>query len=483
MKHLLRITAPFIAPEVVSNPPTLLYQKAIFLVLALMVIAVSSLASIAYYASIGAGLLALFSSIIFATCALSLGILQVSRNIHRAANALILGLLVANTAAVLQTGGVFSIITFTYSTVAILGLVFFHRRKMVQIVFVSVSIVLMLMLFEAKGWTPAPAFKVHENWFWFGSIMVILLCGTVATFFFLDAIREKAYEQLEQERNSIEERILEATQTLHEQQDKISRINEHLEERNTELQQAIRTAEAAQQLQADILRNIDHEMRTPLSVILGFTEILQEQTAARNPELLRFVEQISHAGANLLNIFNNATILTSAPLAAAQVRQQSIYLPSFLEQQARTFEAEASQKGLVIICSWSPECEEPVVLDTDSAEVILQQLLSNAVKFTKQGSVHLQCALRTPNNRANSVIEFRVIDTGIGIEPQFLDKLFMPFQQQDASTTRRFGGLGLGLAVVSKVVEALHGRVWCESEVGKGATFVVELPKIDVFYE
>lgn len=479
MKYLLRITAPFIAPEVVSNPPTLLYQKAIFLVLALMIIAVSSLISIAYYASIGAVLLAAYSVMIFLTCSSALVILKLFRNIQRAAYVLIFGLLIANTAAALQTGGVFSIIIFSYSIVAILGLVFFHRRAMAQILCLSVAIVLVLMLLEAKGWTPAPAYKVHENWFWFGSIMIILLCGTVGVFFFLDAIREKAYELLEQERNSVEERIRAATQTLQEQQNSISRINEHLEERNIELQRAIHAAEAAQQLQADILRNMDHEMRTPLSVILGFAEILHQEAAAHHPEFLTFVEQISHAGSRLLRIFNNASILTVAPSRDVEVQHQPIDLPSFLQQQVRSFKAEAEQNGLALTCSWSPECEKPLTLDADATEVILHQLLSNAVKFTNQGSVHLQCAIRTPaDTSSEGVIEFRVMDTGIGIEPQFLDKMFMPFQQQDASTTRRFGGLGLGLAVVSKMVELLHGRVWCESELGKGATFVVELPTL-----
>ncbi len=479
MKHIqyiIQITAPFIAPEVVSNPPTLLYQKAIFLVLALMVITISSFGSIFFYASIDAAVLAVFSAIIFLTCLLSLGLLHFSRNIHQAANILVLGLLIANTAAVLQTGGIFSIIIFSFAPVAILGLVFSHRRKMAQIVFVSVAIVLVLMILEANGFTPKPVYKIQESWLWFGIIMILLIIGTVGTFFFLDAIREKAYEQLEQERNSVEERILEATQKLQNQQHQISLINEHLEERNTELQQAIQTAEAAQKLQADVLRNIDHEMRTPLSIILGFAEILQEEVTSQNPELVTFVEQISHAGENLLGIFNNAKILTTVESSDFALSPKTTILPSLLQQLAGLFHKEAAQKGLAISYSWSPECEEPVLLDEEYVQIMLRQVLSNAVKFTKQGSVQIQCAIMRSKSGKGSVLEFRVVDTGVGIAAEFMDKIFMPFQQQDASTTRRFGGLGLGLAVVLPIVNAMNGKVWCESVVGKGTTFIVELP-------
>jgi signal transduction histidine kinase len=302
----------------------------------------------------------------------------------------------------------------------------------------------------------------------------------LASFYYSDKIRQEAMTAVQKERDSVQEKVQNATQILQEQQTRITSINTHLEGQNVQLQRAIKEAETAKQLQSDFLRNVSHEVRTPLSAVLGFSEILTELAADKDTRIQEFTNQISLAGGNLLGIFNNILTLSSLESSDIELNKQVTYLSLLLTQEHRAMQAQATQKGLTFTCDWSLECEEPILLDMVHFRQVLQHLLSNAIKFTEYGSVYMRCDILPRSSLADSekYIRLTVRDTGIGIESDYQAKLFLPFQQQDASKNRRYGGLGLGLAITKRLVEAMAGTIRCESVVGQGSTFIVELPKI-----
>ena len=117
------------------------------------------------------------------------------------------------------------------------------------------------------------------------------------------------------------------------------------------------------------------------------------------------------------------------------------------------------------------------MLDIIHLRQILTFLVSNAIKFTEHGSVHLRCEYAPQSETEQPTVRIIVRDTGIGLAPEFQEKLFTPFYQQDSSIHRHYGGLGLGLAITKRLIDAMNAKIWCESELGKGATFIVELPR------
>ncbi len=241
-----------------------------------------------------------------------------------------------------------------------------------------------------------------------------------------------------------------------------------LETKNTQLIAANETLLEALRIKSEFMMNMSHEIRTPLNGIIGMTELLLDsELTADQVELVRTV---SESGKLLLNIVND--ILDFSKLDAGKVDFERIDfdLPDVLESTAELFAEKAHSKGLELMLSYSTEVSTTISGDPTRLRQVLNNLIANALKFTDSGEVILRVSMQaeTPDE---AIIRFEVRDTGIGIPPAVQAGLFNPFSQADASTTRKYGGTGLGLTISKKLVEGMNGKIGIESAPGKGSTF------------
>jgi signal transduction histidine kinase/DNA-binding response OmpR family regulator len=244
-----------------------------------------------------------------------------------------------------------------------------------------------------------------------------------------------------------------------------------------EAQAARAAAEAANEAKSAFLATMSHEIRTPMNGIIGMTSLLLDtpQTA----EQREFTETIRNSSESLLTIINDILDFSKIEAGKLELEQQPLDLRECIEGALDLLAARAAEKGLELAYIIAPETPEMIVGDVTRLRQILINLLSNAVKFTEEGEIVLSVRAepaddgRTDDAHARYRLYVSVRDTGIGIPPERMGKLFRSFSQIDASTTRRYGGTGLGLAISKRLAEMMGGKMWVESEgvPGKGTTF------------
>src|SRR5579863_4046320 len=226
--------------------------------------------------------------------------------------------------------------------------------------------------------------------------------------------------------------------------------------------------------QSQFLASLNHEIRTPLSGILGMTDLLLETTLSEDQ--LEYVDATRVCAENLLEILN--VTLEYSALAANQVllEDTEFSLRDTLEGVLGEFSAKAEAKGLLLVRNFDSSLPEMVVGDPLRLRQILWHLVGNGVKFTREGLVEIAAQAGIARDGAGAQVTLRVRDTGIGIAPEQLADIFESFRQLETGLSRNHGGLGLGLAVAQKLVALLGGSISVESEVGKGTVFTVILP-------
>jgi PAS domain S-box-containing protein len=240
-----------------------------------------------------------------------------------------------------------------------------------------------------------------------------------------------------------------------------------------ELQQAKAAAESASRTKSDFLASMSHEIRTPMNAIMGIADLLAKTPLS--PEQDKYVQIFRRAGDNLLNLINDILDLSKVEASQLELERTGFSLNDHLEKVTEMVVGRALEKGLALVCEIAPNVPTDLVGDPTRLRQVLLNLLGNAIKFTQSGEVSLRVDLDA-NPSVPTALRFTVSDTGIGIPNEKLARVFERFTQADSSTTRRFGGSGLGLTISRRLVELMGGRIWVESEVGKGSVFAFAVP-------
>ncbi|MBN2165364.1 MAG: hypothetical protein JW717_03730 [Marinilabiliaceae bacterium] len=326
---------------------------------------------------------------------------------------------------------------------------------------------------------------IHPPW-WdtkgFKIILIFLIISIGLTIYYerIKRLRrnQKILEQMVRERTI---RLEKLNDELHERQEEISVQNEELEihrnrlenlveERTSELNEAKKRAEQSDKLKSAFLANMSHEIRTPMNAIIGFSSLLKDK-AITNEEKNEFVDVIQNNCESLLVIINDILDISKIEADQVDIHRQSFEMNQILKE-LQSFYVRQQNESLKIILDINTEKPLLVYTDLIRFKQVLQNLINNAIKFTHKGEVRYGYRL------IDGYCQFFVSDTGIGIKSEDYDKLFEQFSKINTGGLKFFKGTGLGLAISKKLVELLGGKIWVDSIVGNGTTFYFTLPVV-----
>lgn len=249
-------------------------------------------------------------------------------------------------------------------------------------------------------------------------------------------------------------------------------LEERVTERTRELEKAKAIAESASKAKSEFLANMSHELRTPLNSVIGFSEVMQDQLyGPLNEKQQMYADNILTSARHLLNLINDILDLAKVEAGKFVLELGNVVLREVLESPIIMIKEEAMRHGLKLDLEILPEAEIVIEADERKLKQVMFNLLSNAVKFTRKGGI-----ISVKAKKVNENIEISVTDTGIGIKPEDIRKLFKEFTQLESVYTKEYGGTGLGLALSRKLIELHGGKIWVETEYGRGSKFAFTIP-------
>ncbi len=282
--------------------------------------------------------------------------------------------------------------------------------------------------------------------------------------------------QAEMTRTQLEQRVVERTHEVENRSKALEQATVELKETNEELAAARVAAEAANRAKSEFLANMSHEIRTPMTAIVGYAELLRDEIVrAEMPGApIEFVDAILSNTEHLLGLLNDILDMSKIESGQLEVEKVACNPWEIVHNVTSMMRAPAKAKGLTLSIEHCGPIPESIASDPLRLRQILANLIGNAIKFTASGGVHIAVKLLQDQPDKPS-LRFDVVDTGIGMSAETIQKLFDRFSQADTSTTRRYGGSGLGLAISKRLALMLGGDIAVESEAGRGSTFSVTI--------
>ena len=246
-----------------------------------------------------------------------------------------------------------------------------------------------------------------------------------------------------------------------------------LKQKNKDLQESQKAAEAANEAKSTFLANMSHELRTPLNAIIGYSEMLIEDAEDENEDFIPDLDKINSSGKHLLGLINDILDLSKVESGKMELFIEEFDLEKVLKEVSATIIPLVEKNNNSLNLTINTETKS-ISADITKIRQILLNLLSNATKFTNEGEIDIT----VDDNPENTLLlDFKVSDSGIGMTPEQVDKVFKPFTQADEKTTRKFGGTGLGLTITKMFAEMMGGRIDLSSIINEGTTFIVSIPK------
>ena len=317
------------------------------------------------------------------------------------------------------------------------------------------------------------AFVLEPHFYQTTAFALLVFLATVGLCWLAYHLRVRHLTQREQRLRVL---VDERTAALRESESQLRQSRDELEirvdQRTSELKTAKEAAESASRAKSEFLANMSHEIRTPINGILGMTEITL--TTAIDDEQREYLEIVKASADSLVAIVNDIFDFSQLDSAPVALQQRPFALRSMLEEAAAPLRSRAEEKGVTLSLQVEESVSDQLIGDAAQLQKLLVNLLDNAVKFTDAGCVSLE--VTGERTERESLLHFTVNDTGVGIPKEKQQSIFEAFSQADTSSTRRFGGTGLGLTISARLAALMNGRLSVESELGQGSTFRFTAP-------